>query len=173
MRTWSFEVVRALATALVALYAGGVFLVVVSPGVTGLPADAYTRWWQAMNTDMGRAMPPLLLTCVGLLTLTAVLGYGRSTPAVVAAVVAILLIAATIGLTVTRMEPLNALGDTWNPEAPPADWTEVRDRWQRLHLVRTVLALLTLATLLAAHVVERAPVAPERAPVLPARSPVG
>ncbi|MEV0134222.1 anthrone oxygenase family protein [Dactylosporangium sp. NPDC050688] len=156
MRHWSFEIVRALATALVALYTGGVFFVVIGPSVTRLPADAYTRWWQAMNTDMRRAMPPLLLICLGLLILTAVLGYGRSKPAFVAAVVAILLIVATIGLTVSQLEPLNAIGDTWNPDAPPADWTEVRNRWQRLHLVRTLLALLTLVTLLAAHVVERA-----------------
>ncbi|GAA1543015.1 hypothetical protein GCM10009827_073300 [Dactylosporangium maewongense] len=156
MRTWSFEVVRALATALVALYAGGVLFVVIAPSVTRLPADAYTRWWQAMNTDMSRTMPPMLLTCLGLLALTAVLSYGRSKPAFVAAVVAILLIVVTIGLTVSRLEPLNAIGDTWNPDAPPADWTEVRSRWQRLHLVRTFLALLTLVTLLAAHVVERA-----------------
>lgn len=156
MRIWSFEIVRALATVLVALYAGGVFLVVIAPSVTRLPADAYTLWWQAMNRDMGRAMPPMLLSCLGLLILTAVLGYGRSKPAFVAAVVAILLILATIGLTVIQMEPLNAVGDTWNPNAPPADWTEVRSRWQRLHLVRTLFALLTLATLLSAYVVERA-----------------
>lgn len=156
MRTWSFEIVRALATTLVALYTGGVFFVVIAPSVTRLPADAYTRWWQAMNTDMRRTMPPLLLTCLGLLVLTAVLGYGRSRPAFVTAVVAVALIVVTIGLTVSRLEPLNAIGDAWDPDAPPADWTEVRDRWQRLHLVRTVLALLTLATLLAAPVAERA-----------------
>ena len=81
MRTWLLEIAQALATALVALYTGGVFFVVIAPSVTRLPADAYTRWWQAMNTDMSRAMPPLLLTCLGCLALTAVLGYGHSKPA--------------------------------------------------------------------------------------------
>ena len=64
---------RAAALALLGLFAGGVYFVVIAPSLGRLPGDAYVRYWQALNLDYGQAMPPLLLTCMGLILATAIL----------------------------------------------------------------------------------------------------
>jgi hypothetical protein len=151
MPTMVLQIVRAAATALLGLYAGGVFFVVIAPSLGRLPASAYVPYWQALNTDYGRAMPPFLLTCLGLLAATAALTYGRGRLAFVLTVAAAVLVVATIVLTVTQMEPLNRLADGWSADRPPVDWQTLRQRWLTLHAVRTVIALLAFVSLLAAR----------------------
>ncbi len=48
--------------------------------------------------------------------------------------------------------PLNKITEAWNPQALPADWAQVRDRWNTANLWRTlvnaaafIVAVLTLA----------------------------
>lgn len=58
----------------------------------------------------------------------------------------------TIALTVTTVlvnVPINAeIIGSWSVEHPPADWAQVRDRWNLFHTIRTVVALLALVCLL-------------------------
>jgi uncharacterized membrane protein len=49
-------------------------------------------------------------------------------------------------------QPINAVVMTWTPDAPPANWMQLRDTWWYWHLVRlffgiTGLSLLTAAML--------------------------
>jgi hypothetical protein len=64
-------------------------------------------------------------------------------------IAAVLLIAAGL---ITRLgnQPINAIIMTWVPEAPAANWEQLRDDWWRLHIVRTSSAIAALVfTLLA------------------------
>ena len=90
-------------------------------------------------------MPPLLLTCAVLLLATSALSYGRSRWLTAGV---LLLVLATIALTVTQLEPLNRLADTWDADSPPAGWAATRDRWLTLHAVRTVIAVVAFVALL-------------------------
>jgi Anthrone oxygenase len=38
--------------------------------------------------------------------------------------------------------PMNDRIWTWSPEAPPAEWADVRDRWRGAHQVRTLTSVL-------------------------------
>ncbi|WP_327008406.1 DUF1772 domain-containing protein [Dactylosporangium sp. NBC_01737] len=149
------ELVRGASTLLLGLYAGGVFFVVVAPSLGRLPGPAYVRYWQALNTDYGRAMPPLLLTCAVLLLATSALSYGRGRLVFGITVGVLLLVVATVVLTVTQLEPLNRLADTWDADRLPDDWAAARDRWLTLHAVRTVIAVVAFAALLTAQAVDR------------------
>ena len=40
--------------------------------------------------------------------------------------------------------PLNAYTESWNPQALPTDWADVRERWNRANLWRTALSALAL-----------------------------
>ena len=155
MRPLLFDLTRTLATAMLGLYAGGVFFIVIAPSVGRLPASAYVPYWQAVNIDYGRAMLPFLLTCLALLIATAALSYGRGWPVFTLSVVAALLVIATIVLTVTQLEPINRVADTWSPERLPTDWAAQRQRWLALHTVRTILAVLAFASLLTAKALDR------------------
>jgi uncharacterized membrane protein len=47
-------------------------------------------------------------------------------------------------------QPINTIVITWNSDAPPANWTELRDEWLRWHLIRFLLGLGGLSLLIGA-----------------------
>ena len=57
-------------------------------------------------------------------------------------VVGLLCLLVALAITLLVNVPINAAQLGWSPEAPPADWMAVRDRWQAAHAVRTALAIL-------------------------------
>lgn len=67
-----------------------------------------------------------------------------------------LLIAAVVCFVVagvtTRFvnQPINRIVMTWRTDAPPMNWTRLRDEWWRWHLVRLVAGLGGLSLLIAA-----------------------
>ncbi|GAA4940356.1 putative membrane protein [Nonomuraea thailandensis] len=146
---------RMLALLLVGLYAGGVAFVVLAPSVTRLPGPAYVRYWQALNADYGRAMPPLLLAGIAALIVVTALSWRRGWFVLGVSAAALLLVILTVVLTLAGMEPLNRVVDTWDPDLLPADWHETRRRWLSLHLVRTVLALAAFACLITVQTLDR------------------
>ena len=48
---------------------------------------------------------------------------------------------AALAITLTVNVPINALQMAWDPQAPPADWAQVRERWQAAHAARTAASL--------------------------------
>jgi hypothetical protein len=55
-----------------------------------------------------------------------------------------MLLVAVLVTTLLVNVPNNTEQLTWNVQAPPADWTSVRDRWHIAHAARTGAAVLTL-----------------------------
>jgi uncharacterized membrane protein len=147
---------RVAAVLLLGIFAGGVSFTVIAPSLMELPGPAYTRYWQALNVDYGLAMPILLMTSIVLVLVATVLSYQHGRLIFVLSALALLLIVLAVALTLTIMEPLNRLADTWNPDQLPTDWEQVRQRWLAWHTVRTVLAVGAFAALLSAHTVNRA-----------------
>lgn len=62
-------------------------------------------------------------------------------------VAALALLILVLGLTLTVNLPINSDQLHWNAQSPPSNWTNVRDRWQIAHAVRTVTAVLAFAAL--------------------------
>ncbi|MED7928648.1 DUF1772 domain-containing protein [Nonomuraea sp. LP-02] len=146
---------RMAALLLIGLYAGGVVFLVLAPSVARLPGPAYVRYWQALNVDYGRAMPPLLLAGIAALIVVAALSWRRGWFAFGLAAAALIMVILTVALTLTGLEPLNRLVDAWDPDLLPADWEESRRRWLNLHLVRTALALAAFACLITVQTFDR------------------
>ncbi|GAA4585895.1 hypothetical protein GCM10023194_30060 [Planotetraspora phitsanulokensis] len=149
------NVARTGAALLLGLFAGGLVFTVLAPSLRSLPGPAYVRYWQALNVDYGRAMPVLLVTCLALLLTTCVVSYQRGWLVFWLGIAALLLLAATIVLTLTKLDPLNQLANSWNADEPPADWADVRLQWWTLHAVRTAMATLAFLALLVAQVADR------------------
>ncbi|MEU4739121.1 anthrone oxygenase family protein [Actinosynnema sp. NPDC023658] len=101
-------------------------------------------YWQAVNRDYGRFMPPLF--AVGVLASSAVVVLGSKKDAIVlvAGVVAAVAMLAGIVLTVTTLVPLNVVADGWVGSIPDS-WSAHRDAWRRYHLIRTVVAAVGFA----------------------------
>lgn len=148
-------IVRLAATSSVGLFAGGTLFTVLAPSLTRLSASSYVPYWQALNTDYGRAMPPLLLGTLALLVTTSALSYRRGPLVFGLSAASVLLVTAVIVLTLTHLDPLNRLADTWTAERYPSDWAEVRRRWWNLHVIRTALAVLAFVALLVAQAADQ------------------
>jgi hypothetical protein len=44
-------------------------------------------------------------------------------------------------VTVLVNVPINREVQSWQPDAPPAEWKRLRDRWERFHSIRTLLVV--------------------------------
>lgn len=64
--------------------------------------------------------------------------------------VALLLLVTVLVTTLVVNLPINTDQLGWAVPAPPADWAQVRDRWQLAHAVRTGAAVIAFACLLRA-----------------------
>ncbi|MFI6279822.1 anthrone oxygenase family protein [Streptomyces sp. NPDC050988] len=62
-------------------------------------------------------------------------------------VTALALLILVFGITLIVNLPINSDQLHWNAQAPPSDWTNVRDRWQIAHAVRTMASVLAFAAL--------------------------
>jgi uncharacterized membrane protein len=67
-------------------------------------------------------------------------------------VLALVLIAADMVVTLVGNVPINKQVQSWEISAPPQEWGELRDRWEKLHTIRTVLIVSGFAVLVASVV---------------------
>ncbi|WP_328396463.1 DUF1772 domain-containing protein [Nocardia sp. NBC_00416] len=146
--TWFTAALRLAARLFAGLFAGfllGVLVLESSLRSVDAPTYAQVRAVELDRLDVLASVTllPALFLCAGL----AVAGYrsGRSwLPAAVAAT----LLAATALISFSVNLPINADQADWAAGRLPADWSEIRDRWQAAHLVRTVTAVAAFGVLL-------------------------
>lgn len=140
---------------LVALLVGTMFGIWIGYSPAGLSAATYVEQQQHTIRALNTLMPLLGAVCI-VLTMVLMLTKGnRSTRYLLGASVLCLLIAGVV----TRFgnQPINSLVMTWNPQAPPANWTEFRDQWWQWHVVRTVAGMAALCLLILAMLWNRKP----------------
>jgi uncharacterized membrane protein len=130
------------------LTTGTMFGVCLSHNPAGLGPGLYVGQQQnairALNVKM-----PLLGGLTALLTLVSAActgGHGARFSLLCGAALCFL----ASGL-ITRFlnQPINAVVMTWSPDAPPANWTQLRDEWWRWHVLRTIAAIAGLSSLIA------------------------
>ncbi len=56
--------------------------------------------------------------------------------------------------------PLNDAIATWDPAAPPAEWTAVKAKWWSLHLARTTVSVLAFALVIVSNLMRSTPSLP-------------
>jgi len=111
----------------------------------------FTEVHQGRDRVAARVMP--ILGSAALLFLALGVFFVRAVPAAFALSLAglVLCIGDTL-VTVFVNVPINREVQNWQPDAPPADWRRVRDRWEKFHSIRTLLVVAGFA-LFAASVV--------------------
>lgn len=73
---------------------------------------------------------------------------------------ALLLLVVTLVISVSISVPINTMQQGWSVTGPPANWADVRDRWQLAHLARTTTSMLGFLVLIAVRPPRRrAPIA--------------
>ena len=142
--------IRFVSLLLTSLLVGTMFGIWLGFDPAALTAQAYVEMQQNAIRALNISLPALGLICILLTAALAVLVKDDKR-------VRYLLVAATICLAIagatTRFgnQPINAVVMTWSPEAPAANWTELRDTWWHWHVLRTVsgVGALVLAILAA------------------------
>lgn len=116
-----------------------------------LSATAYVEMQQNAIRALNVSLPVLGLACIILTATLAVLTKHdqRARYLLVGAVVC--LVAAGF-ITRFANQPINAVVITWSPQAPAANWAELRDTWWYWHVLRTVAGIAALALALLAAV---------------------
>jgi hypothetical protein len=98
------------------------------------------------------AWPMRLLTpaCIFFMILWAWLVPDKKSTAFFLGFVAGSLVAIALLITLLVEVPIDNQIGTWSVQTIPADWTELRARWQIFHAARTFVSLSSLATLILA-----------------------
>ena len=107
--------------------------------VADLSASEYAAMHQMRDKTFRQVMPVLGLTGFNLVLVAVLAGVSPGMARTLGAV-AVLMLLADIGLTITAQLPLNKQIQGWADAGIPANWSDVRDRWAAHHHLRTALA---------------------------------
>lgn len=136
---------------LMSLLVGTMFGVWLGFNPAALTATAYVEMQQNAIRTLNVSLPAIGFVSILLTAALAVLAKDDKR-------VRYLLIAAfaclvTAGV-ITRFanQPINAVVITWSPEAPAGNWMDLRDRWWRWHVLRTLAGVCGLVLALLAAV---------------------
>jgi len=134
---------------LAALLVGTMFGMWLILNPAGLAASVYITLQQQGIRTLNRAMPGLGAVTILLTIVAALLGRDDGTRFGLLVGTIVCFLAAGV---ITRFlnQPINAIVITWHTDAPPENWTGVRDEWWRWHLVRLIAGLGGLSLLIAA-----------------------
>lgn len=118
-----------------------------------LPASTYVQVKQSLDREVPRLAAPLTVGSL-VAMLGAAITAGLAGCAGAATLAAIGTLAGLIALlAVLRGDlPINKEMDTWDPEAPPADWQRLRHRWEVFFQIRAVAVLTAFGCVVAGGV---------------------
>jgi uncharacterized membrane protein len=131
------------------LLVGTMFGIYVGFNPAPLSSIAFVEQQQNAIRGLNVLLPSMGAACIVLTLTLAALSKGDARSRSLLVIAAVLLIAAGL---ITRFgnQPINAIVMTWAPEAPAANWEQLRDDWWRLHIIRTSSAVAALIFVLLA-----------------------
>ncbi|NLU82592.1 anthrone oxygenase family protein [Rhodococcus sp. HNM0569] len=134
-------VLAVLAVSVLGLMVGVEFAVafVVNPIVLRLPFAAAMAARADGARMLGRVMPFWYFGSLALSVALAAVAWGTGSG--VAALVAAVLLAASVALSIGFLVPINNRQATWTADEHPDDWREQYQRWDRLHYLRLAIIL--------------------------------
>jgi hypothetical protein len=111
----------------------------------------FTEVQQGRDRVAARIMP--ILGNAAILSVAACVVLVRAIPGAFAlSLVALTLIVGDMAVTLVGNVPIDRQVQSWKAAAPPQEWTDLRDRWEKLHTIRTLLIVSGFA-LFAASVI--------------------
>ncbi len=121
--------------ALAALLVGAMFAVCLIFNPVGLDASTYVTHHQWAVRSLNSPLPLLGIGTTIAILVAAFLSRGDRSHVVLLLIAAGFFVAAGLITRLLNM-PINAVVMTWSPQAPPGDWTRLRDAWWHWHMLR-------------------------------------
>lgn len=98
----------------------------------------FTEVQKGRDRVAARIMP--VLESAAILSVAACVVLVRSVPGALAlSLIGLALIVGDMAVTLACNVPINKQVQSWNAAAPPPNWAELRDRWEKFHTIRTGL----------------------------------
>ncbi|QHT71649.1 DUF1772 domain-containing protein [Rhodocytophaga rosea] len=144
-------IVRFLNIFLAALVAGTIFGIWLGYDPHTLSASTYVEQQQNTIRALNVLMPLLGFITILVTALSAYLQRAQKAILLTLLMAAVLLIASGL---ITRFgnQPINSIVMTWNASSPPVNWTQLRDQWWFLHMLRTFFSVVALCLIIAASI---------------------
>ncbi|QDZ15352.1 DUF1772 domain-containing protein [Humibacter ginsenosidimutans] len=121
---------------------------VMNPIMNALPVGPALDARAHGGRMLGRAMPFWYFGSFILTVALAVFTWGA--PASVASVVAAVLLAISVVVSITLLVPINNRSKTWSADEHPTDWHEQMQRWDSLHYGRVAIIVAAFVLVLVA-----------------------
>ncbi len=141
------QIVQIASLTLIALVAGAVFGIWRGYNPESLSATAYVEMHQNAVRGLNVLMPVLGGLAIVFTLLSA---YLQKDDRYVCYTLLVAVLLMVVSMLVTRFgnQPINAIVMTWDPQSPPADWQQLRDKWWHFHLIRTGTSVLALVIMI-------------------------
>ena len=120
-----------------------------------LSVSAYVEFHQATNHTFDPYMPIVVVGALLSGVLFALLSPGIHSLSGELVIAGSICYAAVIAIGVPTCVRINKQVARWSVQSPPDDWTRIRARWVRFHIVRTLFSLPALACCILACLVSR------------------
>ncbi|HTJ48110.1 MAG TPA: DUF1772 domain-containing protein [Cyclobacteriaceae bacterium] len=135
------QLVRICTVILTGMIAGTLWCIWFGFNPKTLSLTSYLEQQQNLIKSFNVLMPALGLVAIIFTLITAFINKERKSVLFSLLVAAICLICSGL---VTRFgnQPINAVVITWTPEHFPENWTDVRDKWWLLHIIRSVTSFV-------------------------------
>jgi hypothetical protein len=136
------------AVVLSGLFAGFLVTVAVLEGsMRDEDAAVYTQVRLIELKHLDDLATALLIPALVVITALAVISFRRGATHRWTALIALALLLVTLIISVSISVPINTMQQAWSVASPPADWANIRDRWQLAHLARTATAVVAFVVL--------------------------
>lgn len=140
------RIVRGVNVLATGILAGGFVMVLTSlvPARRELPASTAVQLYQITNPRINRYVPQTAITAAA--SALVLLVWRRGTTSI-STIFTLLGFLCSIGVGVISVfghGPINRTIASWSPSAVPAEFPQLRERWDRLHMLRTAVGVLAL-----------------------------
>lgn len=139
----SLTIIRVLNVFVAALLAGAMFGITMGYNPAALSSGAYLEQQQNVIRSLNVLMPVMGLITI-ILTIIASYYQRKSKSVFIALLIASILLVISAVITRFGNQPINATVMTWSKADIPTNWTELRDKWWMLHIVRTFCSVAAL-----------------------------
>jgi uncharacterized membrane protein len=123
-------------------------LIAFHPALRQLPVGAQIEAERVLTAILGRIMPVYMTVALAAAIAAAIAAAGR--PAFGFALTAAVALGAMLAITLTQNLPLNKRTVEFPRDGDADAWSEIRRRWERLHMVRVTLDIAAFTCLVAA-----------------------
>jgi uncharacterized membrane protein len=140
-----------------ALATGGLMVNWIGLGraMSRLSTSTYVEFHQATNHTFDPYMPIVVVDALLGGIVLAILSPGVHSLSGGLAIAGSVCYVAVLAISLSTNLPINNQVARWSALSPPADWTQIRARWVRFHIIRTLFSLPALACYLLACLVSR------------------